>query len=113
VLPALVERCQHGYPRGTGTPRARMDTGISACSPVRRVDRPRGGLTGLERERADRRRARAHAPLLLHRLGLDRFGIWSLALVVLSTLAALDRGVSSSSARKPTELVAPVRKTVD
>ncbi len=41
----------------------------------------------------------AVTPLLLHRLGLDRYGIWSLALAVLSTLAALDGGVSASLAR--------------
>jgi O-antigen/teichoic acid export membrane protein len=41
----------------------------------------------------------ALTPLLLHRLGLDRFGIWSLALVVLATLTTLDGGVSASLAR--------------
>jgi O-antigen/teichoic acid export membrane protein len=41
----------------------------------------------------------ALTPLLLHRLGLDRFGIWSLALVILSTLTALDGGVAASLAR--------------
>jgi O-antigen/teichoic acid export membrane protein len=41
----------------------------------------------------------AVTPLLLHHLGLDRYGIWSLALAVLSTLAALDGGVSASLAR--------------
>jgi O-antigen/teichoic acid export membrane protein len=39
------------------------------------------------------------APLLLHRLGLDRFGIWSLALVAIGTLTLLDGGVSASLAR--------------
>jgi O-antigen/teichoic acid export membrane protein len=43
--------------------------------------------------------ALAITPLLLGRLGLDRYGIWSLALAVLSTLAALDGGVSASLAR--------------
>lgn len=38
-------------------------------------------------------------PILLHRLGTDRFGIWSLALIVLSTLTSLDGGVSASLAR--------------
>jgi len=38
-------------------------------------------------------------PILLHRLGVDRFGIWSLALIVLSTLTSLDGGVSASLAR--------------
>ena len=41
----------------------------------------------------------AITPLLLARLGLDRFGIWALALVILSTLTALDGGVSASLAR--------------
>jgi O-antigen/teichoic acid export membrane protein len=41
----------------------------------------------------------AITPLLLHRLGLDRFGVWSLALVILSTLTALDGGVAPSLAR--------------
>lgn len=41
----------------------------------------------------------ALTPLLLDRLGLDRFGIWSLALVIVSTLAILDGGVSASLAR--------------
>jgi O-antigen/teichoic acid export membrane protein len=41
----------------------------------------------------------ALTPLLLSRLGLDRFGIWSLALVILATLTALDGGVSASLTR--------------
>lgn len=41
----------------------------------------------------------ALTPLLLERLGLDRFGIWSLALVLVSTLTILDGGVSASLAR--------------
>jgi O-antigen/teichoic acid export membrane protein len=41
----------------------------------------------------------ALTPLLLTRLGQDRFGIWSLALVVLSTLTTLDGGVSASLSR--------------
>ena len=41
----------------------------------------------------------AITPLLLSRLGLDRFGIWSLALVVLSTLRLLDGGIAASLAR--------------
>jgi O-antigen/teichoic acid export membrane protein len=41
----------------------------------------------------------ALTPLLLHRLGLDQFGIWSLALVVLTTLTTLDGGLSASLAR--------------
>ena len=41
----------------------------------------------------------AITPLLLSRLGLDRFGIWSLALVVLSTMRLLDGGVAASAAR--------------
>ena len=41
----------------------------------------------------------AITPLLLDRLGLDAFGVWSLALVILSTLTALDGGVSASLAR--------------
>jgi O-antigen/teichoic acid export membrane protein len=41
----------------------------------------------------------ALTPLLLERLGLDRFGIWSLALVILSTLTLLDGGISASLAR--------------
>ncbi len=41
----------------------------------------------------------AITPLLLDRLGLDRFGVWSLALVILGTLIALDGGVSASLAR--------------
>jgi O-antigen/teichoic acid export membrane protein len=43
--------------------------------------------------------ALALTPLLLDRLGLDRFGIWSLALVILATLTMLDGGVSASLAR--------------
>ena len=41
----------------------------------------------------------AITPLLLHRLGIDRFGVWTLALVALSTLAALDGGISASLSR--------------
>jgi O-antigen/teichoic acid export membrane protein len=41
----------------------------------------------------------AVTPLLLHRLGLNRYGIWSLALVILTTLTALDGGISASLAR--------------
>jgi O-antigen/teichoic acid export membrane protein len=41
----------------------------------------------------------ALTPLLLSRLGLDRFGIWSLALVVLNTLRLLDGGIAGSMAR--------------
>lgn len=41
----------------------------------------------------------AVTPLLLSRLGLDRFGVWSLALVTLGTLTALDGGVTASLAR--------------
>lgn len=41
----------------------------------------------------------ALTPLLLDRLGLDRFGIWSLALVALGTMTTLDGGVSASLAR--------------
>lgn len=38
-------------------------------------------------------------PFLIARLGLDRFGIWSLALVLLATLTALDGGMIPSLAR--------------
>lgn len=41
----------------------------------------------------------ALTPLLLDRLGLDRFGIWSLALILLGTLTALDGGIAASLAR--------------
>jgi O-antigen/teichoic acid export membrane protein len=41
----------------------------------------------------------ALTPLLLSRLGLDRFGIWSLALVALSALRLLDGGIAASMAR--------------
>ena len=41
----------------------------------------------------------ALTPLLLDRLGLDRFGIWSLTLVALNTLRMLDGGVAASMAR--------------
>jgi O-antigen/teichoic acid export membrane protein len=41
----------------------------------------------------------ALTPLLLDRLGLDRFGIWSLTLVVLNTLRLLDGGIAASMAR--------------
>src|SRR5262249_3909039 len=41
----------------------------------------------------------ALTPLLISRLGADRFGIWSLALIVLSTLTSLDGGLSASLAR--------------
>jgi O-antigen/teichoic acid export membrane protein len=41
----------------------------------------------------------ALTPLLLDRLGLDRFGIWSLTLVVLNTLRMLDGGIAASMAR--------------
>jgi O-antigen/teichoic acid export membrane protein len=41
----------------------------------------------------------AITPLLLSRLGLDRFGVWSLALVILSTLTILDGGFAASLAR--------------
>ncbi|MFF3615427.1 lipopolysaccharide biosynthesis protein [Streptomyces sp. NPDC002580] len=38
-------------------------------------------------------------PFLIHRLGLDRFGVWSLILVFLATLTVLDGGVGASLAR--------------
>lgn len=38
-------------------------------------------------------------PYLIHRLGLDRFGVWSLILVFLATLTVLDGGVGASLAR--------------
>ena len=38
-------------------------------------------------------------PLLLDRLGLARFGIWSIALITLNTLAALDGGIAASLER--------------
>ena len=41
----------------------------------------------------------ALTPLLINRLGADRFGIWSLALIVIGTLTSLDGGVSASLAR--------------
>jgi O-antigen/teichoic acid export membrane protein len=41
----------------------------------------------------------AITPLLLSRLGLDRFGIWSLALVVLNTLRLVDGGIAGSLGR--------------
>jgi O-antigen/teichoic acid export membrane protein len=41
----------------------------------------------------------AITPLLLDRLGLDRYGIWSLALVILGTLTLLDGGIAASLAR--------------
>jgi len=41
----------------------------------------------------------AITPLLLDRLGLDQFGIWSLGLIILNTLTALDGGVAASLAR--------------
>jgi O-antigen/teichoic acid export membrane protein len=41
----------------------------------------------------------ALTPLLLDRLGLDRYGVWALAIVVLSTLTALDGGIAASLAR--------------
>ena len=41
----------------------------------------------------------AITPVLIDRLGADRFGIWSLALIILSTLVSLDAGVSASLGR--------------
>lgn len=41
----------------------------------------------------------ALTPYLIHRLGLDRFGVWSLILVFLATLTVLDGGVGASLAR--------------
>jgi O-antigen/teichoic acid export membrane protein len=38
-------------------------------------------------------------PYLIHHLGLDRFGVWSLVLVFLATLTVLDGGVGASLAR--------------
>jgi len=38
-------------------------------------------------------------PVLIDRLGADRFGIWSLAILALGTLTTLDGGVSASLAR--------------
>jgi O-antigen/teichoic acid export membrane protein len=43
--------------------------------------------------------ALALTPVLIDRLGVDRFGVWSLALIALSTLTSLDGGVSASLAR--------------
>ncbi|MCX4705081.1 polysaccharide biosynthesis C-terminal domain-containing protein [Streptomyces sp. NBC_01352] len=41
----------------------------------------------------------ALTPYLIHRLGLDRFGVWSLVLVFLATLTVLDGGIGASLAR--------------
>jgi O-antigen/teichoic acid export membrane protein len=41
----------------------------------------------------------ALTPYLIRHLGLDRFGVWSLILVFLATLAVLDGGVGASLAR--------------
>lgn len=41
----------------------------------------------------------ALTPYLIRRLGLDRFGVWSLILLLLWTLTSLDGGVSASLAR--------------
>ncbi|MGF1431195.1 lipopolysaccharide biosynthesis protein [Kitasatospora sp. LaBMicrA B282] len=41
----------------------------------------------------------ALTPVLIRRLGLDRFGLWSLVLLLLFTLTSLDGGVSASLAR--------------
>jgi O-antigen/teichoic acid export membrane protein len=41
----------------------------------------------------------ALTPYLIRHLGLDRFGVWSLVLVLLWTLTSLDGGVSASLAR--------------
>ncbi|MES5818010.1 oligosaccharide flippase family protein [Streptomyces sp. RG80] len=38
-------------------------------------------------------------PYLIRRLGLDRFGVWSLILVLLATLTVLDGGIGASLAR--------------
>ncbi|MGZ4275055.1 MAG: lipopolysaccharide biosynthesis protein [Solirubrobacteraceae bacterium] len=38
-------------------------------------------------------------PVLLHGLGQNRFGLWSLALVIVTTLTTLDGGISASLAR--------------
>jgi O-antigen/teichoic acid export membrane protein len=41
----------------------------------------------------------ALTPVLLDRLGLDRYGIWAIALVALNTLRILDGGIAASLAR--------------
>ncbi|MGW2381898.1 lipopolysaccharide biosynthesis protein [Streptomyces sp. NPDC001658] len=41
----------------------------------------------------------ALTPYLIHHLGLDRFGVWSLILVFLATLSVLDGGIGASLAR--------------
>ncbi|MFI7007322.1 lipopolysaccharide biosynthesis protein [Streptomyces sp. NPDC050145] len=41
----------------------------------------------------------ALTPFFVHRLGLERFGVWSLLLVFLATLTVLDGGVGASLAR--------------
>ncbi|MET7484932.1 oligosaccharide flippase family protein [Streptomyces sp. NPDC005538] len=41
----------------------------------------------------------ALTPYLIHHLGLDRFGVWSLILVLLTTLTVLDGGVGASLQR--------------
>ncbi|MBC2900023.1 lipopolysaccharide biosynthesis protein [Streptomyces cupreus] len=41
----------------------------------------------------------ALTPYLIHQLGLDRFGVWALILVFLTTLTVLDGGVGASLAR--------------
>jgi O-antigen/teichoic acid export membrane protein len=38
-------------------------------------------------------------PVLVHRLGPNRFGLWSLALAIVSTITTLDGGISASLAR--------------
>jgi O-antigen/teichoic acid export membrane protein len=43
--------------------------------------------------------ALALTPLLVSRLGLDRFGLWSLALVTVNTLRLVDGGIAASLAR--------------
>jgi O-antigen/teichoic acid export membrane protein len=41
----------------------------------------------------------ALTPVLISRLGIDRFGIWSLAVIAMSTITSLDGGISASLAR--------------
>ncbi|MFJ9114877.1 lipopolysaccharide biosynthesis protein [Streptomyces sp. NPDC102394] len=74
---------RHGSRTGAfGSPRLLPDVGFSALAQAA----PQ--LTNL-----------VLTPFLVHRLGLDRFGVWSLILVFLATLTVLDGGVGASLAR--------------
>lgn len=89
--------------RSTGDEKGTDGTPVDGAEPGAPGGRPRGlssgmGYSGLA-QAAPLVANLCLTPYLIHRLGLDRFGVWSLILVFLATLTVLDGGIGASLAR--------------